>query len=101
MSTLLLLFGCGVGMYWLVRRGQRFAGWPAILRFTPLLSAAVILLLYFLTERGLLEFSRTEHSYGIFVLLLLPLSFLLLLFQLFIWWRVRAERDADVGASRR
>ncbi len=104
MSGVILVLVCVLGALWFVARGRplpKVRLWPALLRFLPLLIATPILLFYFLTERGVLTFSRTENTYGLFVAILLPLSGLLLLLQLVIWLRVLRERKAGSQDSPR
>ena len=99
MTIAVLILACGLGVLWFVGRGKSLPAahsWPLLLRFLPLLLAAAILLFYFSTEWGVLEFSRTEQMYGLFVVVLLPLSGMLLLLQLAIYLRVRAERKVGL-----
>ena len=69
------------------------------IRLIPLLVATAILLFYFLTDWGVLTFSRTESMYGLFAVVLLPLSGLLLFLQFFIWLRALRVRRSQRRAS--
>ena len=59
-------------------------------RNLPLLVSIGILVFYVLTDRGVLTVAHTEAMFGVFVVVLLPASVLLLVIQAVLWfssWR--------------
>jgi hypothetical protein len=100
MAAVFLLLACGLGaLFWFVARGKAMPSlrsWPNWLRFLPFLTSSTILIFYFLTDRGVLSFSQSEHTYGLFVVFLLPIAGALLLVQFAIVLRILAERKADL-----
>jgi len=70
---------------------QRKGARRLILLNMPIVASICIIAFYFLTDRGVITFARTEEGYGYFVLLLLPLAVALIVAQLYLWGRSRGS----------
>ena len=91
-SAMILTAVLGLGAFWFVVSGRRIRSLPTPLRFAPFVVSSGILFVYFLTDQGILESLRTEYMFGVFGVLLLPFSFVLLLLQALILFRLHSER---------